>query len=526
MSTKVMDLHPLGSIEARQGRSSQFTGVAASPLAAQSELSPRARFRWPLIARWFAGPLAVVLITEFFSHGPSVNATTVGFAFLLAVLMASTFLELRFTVVMCIAATVAYDYCFLPPIGSFNINDPQDWVALCSFLVTALIGTKLAACSRDRAEEATRRRLEVERLYTLSHRLLSAGNPADLFKMIPRHVAESLGFESAALYLIEKDQVFGSHPDPLPLNIEELRAAAYLPHPQMNDNGNISLMPIRLGTSVYGSLALFSRVLSRESVDAAAALAAVAIARACALEQVAKIEVARESERLKSVLLDAITHDFRTPLTSIKISATGLLEDLDFDRVQRKELLLIIDEECDRISRLVGEASEMARLECGNVKLDIASHTVRELLSTALADGKNLTCNREIRVDLRHPERQLCVDLHLAAKALFHLIGNAHLYSPPGRPIDIQMDEQDGFVLISVCDHGPGIDRTELDSIFEKFYRGKTQRYSVQGTGMGLPIAKAIVEAHGGTMTASSRIGSGSVFTFSLPLGPQAQVQV
>ena len=150
--------------------------------------------------------MAILLITELFLHGPSVNATTVGFAFLLAILVASTFLELRFTVLMCIAATMAYDYCFLPPVGSFNINDPQDWVALCSFLVTALIGTKLAASSQAKAEEATRRRLEVERLYTLSRRLLSAGNPADLFKMIPRHIAESLGFESAALYLIEKDR--------------------------------------------------------------------------------------------------------------------------------------------------------------------------------------------------------------------------------------------------------------------------------------------------------------------------------
>jgi two-component system sensor histidine kinase KdpD len=447
-----------------------------------------------------------------------VNATTVGFTFLLAILTMSSFLKLRFTVVTCIAATAAYDYCFLPPTGSFNINDSQDWVALCSFLVTALIGTKLAAALRTKAEEATCRRLEVERLYTLSRRLLSPGHPLDLFKMIPRHVAESLGFESAALYLIEGDKVFCSQTNPGALNIEELRAAAYFAHPQMNDNGNISLTPIRLGTRVYGSLALFSRVLSRESIDAAAALAAVAIARACALEQVAKIEAARESERLKSVLLDAITHDFRTPLTSIKISATGLLEDLDFDRVQRKELLLIIDEECDRISRLVGEAAEMARLECGNVKLETASHTVGELVSTALSHGRNVTCNREIRVDLKQPERQLSVDLHLAAKALFHLISNAHLYSSPGQPIDITMDEQDGFVSVSVCDHGPGIDRTELDSIFEKFYRGKTQRYCVQGTGMGLPIAKAIAEAHGGTMTASSRLGNGSVFTFSLPL--------
>ena len=257
--------------------------------------------------------------------------------------------------------------------------------------------------------------------------------------------------------------MFCSHPNPLPLEYRGVEGRClFVASPDERQRKHLAYAPIRLGTSVYGSLALFSRVLSRETVDAAAALAAVAIARACALEQVAKIEAARESERLKSVLLDAITHDFRTPLTSIKISATGLLEDLDFDRVQRKELLVIIDEECDRISRLVGEASEMARLECGNVKLDIASHTVCELVSTALSDGRNLSCNREIRVDLKHPERQLSVDLHLAAKALVHLISNAHLYSSPGQPIDIRMDEQDGFVLHQRLRSRSGDRRTEL----------------------------------------------------------------
>jgi two-component system, OmpR family, sensor histidine kinase KdpD len=231
-----------------------------------------------------------------------------------------------------------------------------------------------------------------------------------------------------------------------------------------------------------------------------------------------KIESTRENESLKSVLLDAITHDFRSPLTSIKASVTGLLDDLEFDREQRRELLTVINEECDRINRLVGEAAETARLESGEVKLDLASHSVRELMSAALAECKSVNANREIFLDVKHQDSRLLVDLSLAKRVLVHLITNANLYSSPGKPIRIATQVRGGFLNISVSDQGPGIDNTEIDHIFDKLYRGKRQRTRVHGTGMGLPIAKAIVESHGGTIRVVSRPGQGSVFTFSLPM--------
>ena len=286
------------------------------------------------------------------------------------------------------------------------------------------------------------------------------------------------------------------------------------------------MLPLRRSAqrfSLRGSLGLFGPPPSRETLDAVVALVAVAVSRARALERVTKMEASQENERLKSVLLDAITHDFRTPLTSIKLSTTGLLDDLEFDRAQRKELLVIIDEECDRISKLVGDASEMARLECGELKLDIAPHTVSELITCALDDCKNFICNREVSIDVEQPERELPMDLPLATKVLVHLINNAHLYSSRGQTITVRTEERDGCEFISVYDQGPGIDNAEIGSIFQKFYRGKNQRHRVQGTGMGLPIAKAIAEAHGGTVSATSSKGKGSVFTFSLPTEPRDQ---
>jgi two-component system sensor histidine kinase KdpD len=230
-----------------------------------------------------------------------------------------------------------------------------------------------------------------------------------------------------------------------------------------------------------------------------------------------KVQATHESEHLKLVFLEAITHDLKTPLTSIKVSVTDLLDDLETDREQRKELLTIIDEECDRINQLVSEASEIARLESGQVKLDLASYSVGELISAALADCRDATSNREICLDVKHRNSRLQVDFSSAKRVLVHLITNAQLYSSPDQPIRIATKKHNKFYDFSVADQGPGIEEEEIDHIFDKFYRGKNQRHRVQGTGMGLPIAKTIVEAHGGTIRVVSGVGQGSIFTFSLP---------
>jgi len=233
--------------------------------------------------------------------------------------------------------------------------------------------------------------------------------------------------------------------------------------------------------------------------------------------QTRKIRATHESERLKLVFLDAIEHDFKTPLTGIKASVTDLLNNREIDREERAVLLTIIDEECDRLNQLISEASEIARLKSGEVKLDLASYSLGELISAALADCRAATSNREIWLDAKHLGSRLLLDLSLAKRVLIHLIANAQLYSSPGQPIRIAIDKYDKFYSIGVADQGPGIKEVEIDHIFEKCYRGKPQRDSVHCTGMGLSIAKTIVEAHGGTIRVVSCVGQGSVFTFSLP---------
>jgi len=521
MSTKTADFDWVPSAGRRQA---DFSVVHESGIARPDKSTVslpkliRSILREQIIARIAVSLFTVIATTLFFHYGPSVNATTVGFVYLLAILVASTVFELLTLVGMCVAATLAYDFFFLPPVGNFNVNDPQDWVALVSFLITAVIGCRISTRERLRAKEARRMRVEVEKLYALSSRLLGAKDPVDVMAAIPEHIVAAFGLESAALYFCATQKTLWSGTGFPEREIQHLKAAASIGHLQISLGRNVSFAPIRLNESVAGSIALCGPSPASETIEAVAAVVSLAIERANAIEGIAKMEAARESERLKSVLLDAITHDFRTPLTSIKISATGLLDDLEFDREQRKELLTIINEECDRINHLVGEASEMARLESHEVKLEMGSHAVGEFIPAAIEDCTDVTPSREICLDMKHEESRLVVDLSLAKKVLVHLITNAHLYSSPGQPITIATEQQGGFLKISVADKGPGIEDTEIAHIFEKFYRGKNQRYRVKGTGMGLPIAKAIVETHGGTISAVSRVGYGSVFSFSLPL--------
>jgi two-component system sensor histidine kinase KdpD len=181
-------------------------------------------------------------------------------------------------------------------------------------------------------------------------------------------------------------------------------------------------------------------------------------------------------------------------------------------------LLTVINEETDRLNRLVGEAAEMAQLDAQQVELRRESHTVRDIIDAALEKSKQGLAGREVKIELPQELPPVRVDLERVAEVLVQLLENATKYSPAGTPLTITAERKGKTVSISVADRGPGIDDMEQPLVFEKFYRGRDQRYRVQGTGMGLAIAKAIVETHGGTIGVTSQLGSGSVFYFTVPI--------
>jgi two-component system sensor histidine kinase KdpD len=253
-------------------------------------------------------------------------------------------------------------------------------------------------------------------------------------------------------------------------------------------------------------------------MEAIGSLVAIAIERAGAVEKLAHSEAGRESQRLRSILLDSVTHDFRTPLTAIKASAQSLLSDAQLDDASRKELLTVINEESDRLDRLVGEAAQMAQLDAHAVELDLRPHDIGEAIDAALATNQNVLSRHVVKVVVSDSLPRVLMDLRHTEEIISQLLDNAGKYSPRGTPITITAEVQGNMLVTSVADQGPGIDAIDQSMIFDKFYRGRDQRQSVQGTGMGLAIAKAIVEAHGGTISLTTQPGRGSVFSFTLPL--------
>jgi two-component system sensor histidine kinase KdpD len=477
--------------------------------------------RSPVLSRilQFAGALGIVaVIVAFYRKVLPVNATTVALTLLLSILIVSTLWGMTISIPMSVIAMVAFNYYFLPPIGTLTVADPQNWVALGAFLAVAVIGSHLATRARQQSEEASARQRDIEKLYAFSRDLLESGNVMELLNRIPAQIVKTFEVGAAALFLADKQKVYRSGPVIPRLDTDSLKSVMAREEPVIDTPNSLCFVPVRLGVRAIGSLGISGRALSLQTLEAIATLVAIAMAHARAVEQLGQTEAARQGEQLRTALLDAVTHALRTPLTSIKASVTNLLSNAGLVDTQKHELLTIINEETDRLNRLVGEAGEMARLDAGEVELELKPHPIEELINAALEHCKGALGNRAVNVQVAKDLPRVRADLSRAREVLVHLIENANQYSAANQPITITAEANGDAVVTSVADRGDGIDDLEQALIFEKFYRGKNQRYSVEGTGMGLPIAKAIVEAHGGSINLMSQRGHGSVFSFTLPV--------
>jgi len=470
------------------------------------------------VLRFVVCALVLIAVVAAYRHVTAINPTTVAFTFLVAILIVSAAWGLRYAVFLAVFATLALNYYFLPPVGTFRIAETQNWVALLAFLVTAAVASELSERARSEAFHATQRRREIERLYAFSQRLLTTENVPELLNSIPRYVVESFGITAAALFVVGREDVYCSSPGTRELDGTQLRAIAARGEPTMDREHELFFTPLRLGVRSVGAIGLSGGSLSRETLEALGSLIAIAIERTAAVEKLGKAEAAREGEKLRSAILDSVTHEFRTPLTAIKASATSLLSDTNLDSAQQHELITVINEETDRLDHLVGEAAEMAQLDANQVELQREPHHIREAIDRALEEAGQSVANHAMEIDIQDGLPLVSIDLERIKDVLLQLLENAGKYSPPGSPIHITAEADGRTLTVSVADRGPGIDDFEQSLIFDKFYRGKNERYRVQGTGMGLAIAKAVVEAHSGAIAVTSQVGHGSVFSFTLPI--------
>ena len=462
--------------------------------------------------------LIVAVITFVGFRWLHLNATTVALAFLLGVLAISAFYGIRQAIFMSLLATVGFNYYFLPPIGTLTIADPQNWIALFAFLATAVAVSEMSARAQRGERTAVERRRELERLYAFSQLLLSSDNAAELLNVIPRYIAESFGVRSAAVALTSRADVYRSGPAIDGLEPQDLQLVALRGEPRFDPVGQLAFMPLRIGMRVVGSMGVSGSRLSRQTLEAIGSLVAIALERASAFEKLSRAEAARESEQLRSILLDSVTHEFRTPLTAIKASVTSLLGSGEHSTEEKHELLTIINEESDRLNRLIGEAAEMAQLDANKVEFRFESVSIRPTIGEALDELKQLLVQHPVEERIPDSLPSARMDSAHIKEVLVHLLENAAKYSPAGAPIRITAEAKDRMLTISIADRGPGIDDFEQSLVFEKFYRGRNQRVQVHGTGIGLAICKAIVEAHGGRLGLTSQLGHGSVFYFSLPM--------
>jgi two-component system sensor histidine kinase KdpD len=465
------------------------------------------------VLRLLAAPAIVAFVTAFYSKLVSVNNTTVALTLLLAILGISTWWGLLEATIASVAAVLGFNYYFLPPVGTFTVQDPQNWVALVAFLITAVTASQLSVRAKRRAQEAVERQRELEGLYALSQSLLLSGSARTASQDLVSRVVKILGVSTAAFYTKSSDETFRWGPENPLISDEQLRVERQ--ETLIGAQNGFAIIPVRLGGQALGNLGLAGALPSEAVLNAVAYLVAIGIERARALEEASRAEASRQSEVLKSALLDALAHDFKTPLTSIKAAVTNLLVQKHPD--EDRELMTIINEETDRLNQLVAETLEMVRIEAGKLHPEKRPHDIGEIVYSALADLKPLLLERKVEVRLQNDLPQAEVDAEFIQQVLKQLLDNALKYSAPGSPLTITARAGEGRVVVSVADRGSGIDETEQMHVFDKFYRAREHRFRVPGTGMGLAIAKGIIEAHGGRIWVTSEPGQGSVFSFSLP---------
>ena len=470
---------------------------------------------------------------------PWFGVENVDLVFLTAVVGVAVRLGLWPSLLASVAASLCYNFFFLPPIYTFTITDPTNIAAFVFFTLVAVMVSSVAARGHTQTAAAVERARTTESLYSFSRKLAGAGTLDDVLWATAYQTALMLKVR-VVLLLPERGSIVvkaGYPPEDI-LGEADLAAAKWAwENDRAAGRGSETLpgakrlfVPMRTGRGAVGIMGIDSDkpgpLLTpdqRRLLDALRDQGALAIERVRLVEDMDRVERAAETERLRSALLTSISHDLKTPLAAV-LGAAETLRDVGgrLTDAERADLLATVIEESERLNRFIANLLDMTKLESGAVSPNVALHDVGEIVGTALRRAGRILSHHKVELDLAADLPMLELDAVLFEQALFNLLDNAAKYSPLETTIRVQAWRDANSVCLRVLDEGSGIPPSDLESIFDKFYRAQKTDQVRAGTGLGLAISRGFVEAMHGTIVAANRTDrSGAAFTISLPIPRQ-----
>ncbi|WP_375454199.1 DUF4118 domain-containing protein [uncultured Methylobacterium sp.] len=492
-----------------------------------------ARSPWPYAVALaaVAAALGIALVVQ-----PMLGIENADLVLLTAVVAVAVRFGLGPSLAAVVAASLSYNFFFLPPIYTFTIADPTNVAAFCLFTVVAVLVSNLAARTRQEAVVSRARAGASERLYGFSRKLAGCGTLDDVLWATAFQIASML---QVRVVLLLPDAgtvaVRAGYPPEDFIDAADLAAAKWaFDNDRPAGRGADTLpgakrlfLPMRTGRGTLGVVGLDADkpgpILTPEErrlLDALSDQGGLAIERVRLVEDLDRAERAAETDRLRQALLTSISHDLRTPLAAVLGSATTL-RDLDgaLDPASKAELLATIIDESERLNRFIVNLLDMTRLEAGAVIPTFGPHDVAEIADTALRRTEKVLAGHRVVVDLAPGLPPLSLDPVLFEQVLVNLFDNAAKYAPEGSMVRLLGWRHGSAVCLQVWDEGDGLPEDDVERVFDKFYRARKGDRVRAGTGLGLAISRGFVEAMGGTIVAANRTDrSGAVFTVTLPV--------
>jgi two-component system sensor histidine kinase KdpD len=456
----------------------------------------------------------VIALLGFSGYILHFNSAPVGFLFLLVVVSEAILCGFRQATIVSILACLCLDYFFYPPYLTLNIGDPQDWVALGTFELSALVVSRISSREQRSSHQAALHRTAMEQLYELSRStlLINLHQPPgpQLAQLIRR------------IFLVEGVEIFDANSGSSDRagdwaeNEMDLAKECFL---LLADNDDpvkgTSQRLLRVATNTLGAIAIRGK-LDALVTDALASLAAIALDRCVSFENECRIDAAHQSERLRAAVLDSLAHAFKTPLTAIQTASSGLRE-LGSLNDPQTSLVSLIEEESNQLNDLCTRLLQTARLEAGQVSLGKEEIPIAKLVSKVIREQTDRMADHPIEVTMLDPDLIIEGDSELLSMALVQFLDNAAKYSYPGEPVRVAAWESHAEILMSVHNVGPTIPISDRERIFQRFYRSDGSKDMAAGTGIGLSAVKMTAEAHHGHVWVISDAQEGTTFFLSLP---------